>query len=190
MVSISDNTVKNWLDLKLSHHIAVRLCDKRFHSWEKKEERSHLLSKWLFDTFYYMIMSVIKHSIQIIGVHIMSDHESFPGVLDGDLTCRNVLNRTIPESHQLSMEIFYIVQFCKPSLICSQPPLLSALTCFQQQRLWQIQVLWVLLTSWDGSLPHLLLLYAESVGRRSHGPHFPWLLGLYSYSGTILFGNS
>ena len=55
---VLSNAVKKILDLKLCHAIALRLCDKRFPTWEKKEERSHLLAKWIFDTFYYMIMSV------------------------------------------------------------------------------------------------------------------------------------
>lgn len=43
----------------------------------------------------------------------MVDHESFPKVLEGDLTCKNVLDRTIPQTHEVALEVFYIIQFCK-----------------------------------------------------------------------------
>lgn len=52
------DSAKGFIDSKLAGKIAARLCDKRFVSVEKREERSHLLAKWVFDVAYYFSTSV------------------------------------------------------------------------------------------------------------------------------------
>lgn len=111
------NEAKTYIDRKLSKKIEGMLCDRRFPSEEKKEERSHLLSKWVFDVFYYSFTTVTFLIMQIIGVYIMHDHSSFPDYLNGSFACRNIMDRSLLASHQRVIEYYYVLQFCKIFII-------------------------------------------------------------------------